>query len=107
MSCQNSDGTAAAWALDLGPVGFQRAAHVILFHQWHAAPRINPQHEDIGGSGLGMAVVGTSFAGDGRPEAGWSDLQIRHLVPAASWGDRVAGENRADDGRWRRFASLP
>jgi hypothetical protein len=60
-----------------------------------------------GAAALGVAVVATSSAGDGRPEAGWSDLQIRHLVPAASWGNRVAGENRADGGRWRRFASLP
>ena len=56
-----------------------------------------------GASTLGVAVVATSYAGDGRPEAGWSDLQIRHLVPAASWGNRVAGENRADGGVLCRY----
>ena len=48
-----------------------------------------------------MAVVVISFVGGGRPEAGWSDLQIRHLVPATSRGSMVAGENRANGGRWR------
>ena len=53
------------------------------------------------------AVVAISSVGGGRPEAGWSDLEIRHLVSAASWGDIVAGENRADGGRWRHSAPLP
>ena len=56
---------------------------------------------------LGLAVVVISSVGGGRPEAGWSDLEIRHLVPAASWGDMVAGENRADGRRWRRSTPLP
>jgi hypothetical protein len=32
---------------------------------------------------------------------------IRHLVPATSRGDIVAGENRVVGGRWPRFTSLP
>uniref|UniRef100_A0A453A667 Uncharacterized protein n=1 Tax=Aegilops tauschii subsp. strangulata TaxID=200361 RepID=A0A453A667_AEGTS len=51
-----------------------------------------------GAPALDVAVVATSFIKDGQPEAGWSDLQIRRLVLAASWGDSVAGENQADDG---------
>ena len=54
-----------------------------------------------------LAVVAISSVGGGRPEAGWSDLEIRHLVPAASREDIVAGENRADGRRWQRSASLP
>ena len=42
-------------------------------------------------------VVISSVRG-GRPEAGCSDLGIRHLAPAASREDVVAGENRADGG---------
>ena len=34
----------------------------------------------------GVAVVATSFAGDGRPEAGCLDLGIRHLASTASSG---------------------
>ena len=51
-----------------------------------------------------MAVVVISSVRGGRPEAGWSDLQIRHLVPATNWGNMVAGENRADAWRWWRSA---
>jgi hypothetical protein len=40
-----------------------------------------------------LAVVAVSSVGGGRPEAGWSDLEIHHLVPSASREDIVAGEN--------------
>lgn len=53
------------------------------------------------------AVVVISSVGGGRPEAGWLDLENRHLVPAMSWGDIVAGQNRADGRRWQRSMSLP
>lgn len=43
-----------------------------------------------------VVVVIISFVGGGRPETGWSDLEILHIVPAASREDIVAGENRAD-----------
>ena len=50
-----------------------------------------------------MAVVAISSVEGGRPEAGWSDLKIRPLVPAASREDIVVGENQADDGVLRRY----
>jgi hypothetical protein len=53
------------------------------------------------------AVVAISSVGGGRPAAGWSDREIRHLVPAASREDIVAGENRANGRRWLRSALLP
>ena len=45
---------------------------------------------------VSLAVVAISSVGGGWPEAGWSDLEIRHLVLVASPKDIVVGENRAD-----------
>lgn len=48
----------------------------------------------IAHQGLVVVAVISSVEG-GRPKAGLADLKIRHLVPDASWGDIVGGENRA------------
>ncbi|KAK1627825.1 hypothetical protein QYE76_002140 [Lolium multiflorum] len=50
-----------------------------------------------------MVVVAISSVEGGRPEAGSSDREIRHLVPAGSQEDIVAGENRAN---WRAMAAF-
>ena len=47
---------------------------------------------------LRLVVVAISFVGGGQPESGWSDLEIRHLVPAASREDTVAGETKPTAG---------
>jgi hypothetical protein len=49
---------------------------------------------DEASPGLGVVVV--SSIGGGRPEAGLSDCEIYHLVPATSSGDIVSDENLAD-----------
>jgi hypothetical protein len=53
-------------------------------------------HEDAGVTILGLVVVVSSFAISGWPSS-WLDWRISfcHLVPAASWEGKAAGENRA------------
>ena len=84
-----------------GQMGFGRATLAdVVYHPVNCMLLLGSTRitRTSGASALGVAVVAASFAGDGQPEAGWSDLQIRHLVSAASWGDRVASENGADGG---------
>ena len=97
---------AAAWVPDLIPDGFRRAAQATVVYHPCSVNSMLPlgstcNTRTSGALALGVAVVTTFFVGAGRPKAGWSNLMIRHLVPAASWGDIVAGENRADGRRWR------
>lgn len=68
---------------------------------WSAVP---PVRSDLP---VSLAVVVISFVRGGWPEAGWSDLEIHHLVPVASWEDIVVGENQAYGRRWQCSALLP
>ena len=73
------------------------AASGDLRARWHGGDRVD----------LRLAVVAISSVGGGPPNAGWSDLEIRHLVQAASRGDIVAGEKQVDGGRWWCSTPLP
>ena len=75
---------------------------VVLFHSNHHVQRCYTclYFEGLECNLWWARKVGTPdcFARGGRPEAGFLGRQIHDLVPGASRGDIVAGENRANFG---------